>query len=162
MIKAIAIALSVLCTSAFGQSLYEDMTAKVEGYIFVNPNAMTHTQLIYLAQQARRTGASLVLRGYISEGANGLRDTQNLYSQINEACCGKNGPPWKIHPHLYQTFGVKAVPTFVVTQGNSGNPATYAKTAGMFGFDHALEMFVASKNPAVREASARALKQLNQ
>ena len=160
--KKLLLILLCACSGAFGQTLSDSMLpAKVTAYIFINPAAMSNTQMIFLAQQARKTGAELVLRGFVNEGKNQISDTYKLYAHINEACCAKNGPVWKIEPNLYKTFGINAVPAFVVAQGTSGSPATYSKIAGMFGFDHALELFATSKNKIVKEASIRALRLLD-
>ena len=156
--KKLLIILLWTCSSAFGQSLSDSMLpARATGYIFINPAAMNNTQMIFLAQQARKTGAELVLKGFVNEGKNQIADTYKLYAYINEACCAQKGPVWKIEPSLYKTFGINAVPAFVVAQGTSGSPATYSKVAGMFGFDHALELFATSKNKSVKDASIRAL-----
>lgn len=87
---------------------------KTELLIFVSlemPPAVIKT----LAQQAHDLGGTLVLRG-MKDGS--VRDTKLAVIDI-----GAQNAPWVIQPALFQAFSVKAVPTFVLANSQSGQVA---------------------------------------
>lgn len=69
--------------------------------------SMPDNVLSALAKQARIVGATLVLRGMKS---GSLHQTKDAALAVNRA-----GAAWQINPGLFESFGVKSVPTFVVT-----------------------------------------------
>ena len=88
--------------------------SKTELLIFVSldmPPAVIKT----LAQQAKDLGGTLVLRG-MKDGS--VRDTKLAVIDI-----GAQNAPWVIQPALFQAFTVKAVPTFVLANSQSGQVA---------------------------------------
>lgn len=73
--------------------------------------SMPKDKLEQLAQQARETGAVMVVRGF----KNGSQmQTKQAALEVNKA-----GVPWEINPNLFKAFKVESVPTFVVASAEA-------------------------------------------
>lgn len=126
------------------QSLYGAMVEAnatgMSGYVFVS-GAMPDASLIALARDARKAGMSLVLNGFFEDGPNGLDATKRKIAAINSACCANAGAHWQINPLLFQRYGIKSTPTFVVARGTGTGDSDYSKVSGEMSVGNALKFF---------------------
>lgn len=112
-------------------------TNKTELLIFVSLE-MPPSVIKTLAQQAHDLGGTLVLRGM---KAGSVRETKLAVIDI-----GAQNAPWVIQPALFQAFSVKAVPTFVLANSQSGQvaddgcapEATFVSVSGVQSIESAL------------------------
>lgn len=139
------------------QSLYDAIVQSnatgMSGYVFVS-GAMPDASLIALARDARKAGMSLVLNGFLQDGPNGLDSTKRKIAAINSACCANAGAHWQINPLLFQRYGIKATPTFVVARGTGTGDNDYSKVSGEMSVGNALKfMGQKSQLPDVKRKS---------
>ncbi len=74
--------------------------------------SMPHESLLRLAEQARRADAVLVFRGLVGTT---LREMTARLAPLSRA-----GAAMQINPQAFTRFGIKAVPAFVLAQGDPG------------------------------------------
>lgn len=95
-----------------------------------------------LVEQAARSGAVLVMRGF---HRNSIKQTLPLV----RAALGSHKVAWQIDPRLFRAFDVRAVPSFALTAPHAlasscarevcERPARWASIAGNVSVHHALE-----------------------
>lgn len=119
--------------------LKEENLSEASLYIFVS-FSMGEKALLNLANEAKRFGATLVLRGF-REGSY-LKTAQSLQNIII-----KTGQGVIIDPELYTLFNVTAVPTFILTKPFTLNASERTQTPihdklqGHVTVHYALEVF---------------------
>ena len=117
--------------------------------------SMPDATLTRLLDQAERSGATLLLRGFAGDSLQQtVARTQRLI--------GKKNVGFQIDPQAFDRFSVKAVPTFVLLKdgavpapcsaGTCYASASYASVAGDVSIDYALEHIKRSSSGYVREA----------
>ncbi len=137
---AVAIFSSLVTSAATAQSLAESFRPSTWAtYVFVS-TAMPKKLLMQLAKEASITKSTLVLRGF-DEKTGSLNGAKEFVAEINATCCGKNPPSWTIHPKLYETFGVKFTPAFVLAKGTSLSASDFVLISGDMGLPNALKFF---------------------
>jgi len=114
--------------------------------------SMPHESLVRLAEQARRADAVLVFRGLA--GAT-LREMTARLAPLTKA-----GAAMQINPQAFARFGIKAVPAFVVAEGeNSCTESTCdgraQLVAGDVSLDFALERLARQGGPLASAAEDR-------
>lgn len=148
--KAIALCLALLASAANAQSFADGFKPQSwASYVFVS-STMPRASVLQLAKEASLTKSTLVLRGFdVKTGT--LNGAKEYVEDINANCCGKTPPSWVIHPKLYETFGVKLTPAFVLAKGTNPTPNDFALVSGDIGIANALKTFAQrSANPEVR------------
>lgn len=111
---------------------------------------MPRAVVLQLASEAAKTKSTLVLRGFDGRSPT-LNGAKEYVADINANCCGKTPPSWTIHPKLYETFGVKSTPSFVLAKGVNPSPTDFALVSGDIGLPNALKFFAQrSANSEVR------------
>jgi conjugal transfer pilus assembly protein TrbC len=112
-------------------------------YIMVS-FSMPDEAIARLAEQAAKTGATLVLRGVVEES---LQKTALLASQFIKRYPGVQ---FQVDPNIYRRYAVKQVPTFILARENKeiqactkGCDATdyFVSVAGDVTLDYALDYF---------------------
>lgn len=101
-----------------------------------------------LADQAARSGATLVLRGLKD---NSMRST---FARV-QSLIGERKVAWQIDPQAFARYAVERAPTFVLLTGGAGTtstqaartldcrgPSTFVAIAGDVSLDYALEAMV--------------------
>lgn len=130
--------------AAQDRSLYSSMVEAnangMSGYVFVSPT-MPDASLIALARDARKAGMTLVLNGFYEDGRGGLDATRRKIAAINSACCANAGAHWQVNPLLFQRYGVKATPSFVIAKGTGTGAGDFSKVAGEMSVANALKFF---------------------
>lgn len=122
-------------------------------YVFVSTTMPTRA-VISLAREASRTKATLVLKGFPS--ATTINGAREYVEQINQACCDKKGPGWIVHPKLFETFDVKAVPAFVLTQSETPQEGLTSSVSGDMAVANALKFFAQeSRSQLIRTNAVR-------
>lgn len=119
--------------------------AKTELMIFVSLS-MPPSVLRSLAEQAKESGATLVLRGMKRAS---LKETRAAILDI-----GAHNANWMIQPGLFEAFTVKSVPTFVLANPQSGNlqedgcapESTFVSVAGVQSVEAALRQMARRGN----------------
>ncbi len=150
---AFAVLSTLLATAAIAQSLAESFKPSTWAtYVFVS-TSMPKNSLMQLAREAALTKATLVLRGF-DEKTGSLEGAKEFVAAINATCCGKNPPAWTIHPKLYETFGVKLTPAFVLAKGVNPSARDFALVSGDVGLPNALKFF--AQHSANLEVRSRA------
>lgn len=134
--------------------------------VFVSFSMPDHV-LKALADQARKVGATLVLRGMVD---GKLSATQEAALRVNGAGAG-----WEINPELFTTFDVQTVPAFVLTgdkrvldegcapddEGMCSNANTFSKVSGNVSIEIALDtMRRRTDVPLIRDLAQRRLSAL--
>ena len=114
--------------------------------------SMPHESLLRLAEQARRADAVLVFRGLA--GAS-LREMTARLAPLSKA-----GAAMQINPQAFVRFGIRAVPAFVVAEGdNSCADSTCEARAqlisGDVSLDFALERLARRGGPLAHAAEDR-------
>jgi conjugal transfer pilus assembly protein TrbC len=114
--------------------------------------SMPHESLLRLAEQARRADAVLVFRGLA--GAS-LREMTGRLAPLAKA-----GAAMQINPQAFTRFGIKAVPTFVVAEGDSACAGTACDgsaqvISGDVSLDFALERLASQGGPLAYAAEDR-------
>lgn len=150
----------ILCLLAFAPvfasaQMVESMRAKDPWrlYVFVSTN-MPARAVIALAKEAARTKATMVLKGF--PNASTINGALEYAEQINQACCDKKGPGWIVHPKLYESFSIKAVPAFVLTQTDAPQDLLTSTVTGDMAVSNALKFFAQeSKSEHIRAAATR-------
>lgn len=110
-----------------------------EVLIFVS-FSMGEKALLNIAEEAKRYGATLVLRGFYK---NSYKKTVHALQKI----ISKTGQGFSIDPELYTLFEIQAVPTFILTKpfGMNGSERTFTplhdKLQGHVSLRYALETF---------------------
>lgn len=156
-IPVVAVLLALASAAVHAQSLQEAFGVParkpVDSYVFVSTKLPDAT-LIALARDAQRSGSTLVLNGYMTAGATGMKDTTRRVLEISRICCGEKVPHWQVNPLLFQRYRVATVPAFVLAKGTGTNHADYTKVTGEMGLSNALK-FVAqeSKNADLVKAA---------
>lgn len=132
------------------QSLAESFKPTVwASYVFVS-TSMPRSAILQLAKEASMTKSTLVLRGF-NEKSGTLNSENEFVTDINAHCCGKTPPAWTIHPKLYETFGVKFTPAYVLAKGSTPSINDFALISGDIGLPNALKFFTQrAANPEVR------------
>jgi type-F conjugative transfer system pilin assembly protein TrbC len=122
-------------------------------YVFVSSSMPTQT-VVSLARDASRTRATLVLRGFPdSSTVNGARE---YVEKINQACCDKKGPGWIVNPKLFESFAIKSVPAFVLTQTDAPQQGVTSVVSGDMAIANALKFFTQeSRSSAIRTNAMR-------
>ncbi len=137
---AIAILSNLVTFAATAQSLAESFKPSTWAtYVFVS-TAMPKNLLMQLAREASITKSTLVLRGF-DQKTGSLNSAKEFVAEINATCCGNNPPSWTIHPKLYETFGVKFTPAFVLAKGNNFSASDFVLISGDIGLPNALKFF---------------------
>lgn len=132
-------------------SIVEANASGMSGYVFVSPS-MPDSSLIALARDARKAGMTLVLNGFFEDGRAGLDATRRKISAINSACCANAGAHWQVNPLLYQRYGIKATPAFVIAKGTGAGASDFSKVAGEMSVANALKFFgQESRVPDIRD-----------
>jgi type-F conjugative transfer system pilin assembly protein TrbC len=114
---------------------------------------MPKTTVMQLAREASISKSTLVLRGF-DDKSNSINGAREYVSEINGKCCGKTPPSWTIHPKLYEMFGVKSTPAFVLAKGIKPSISDFVLISGDIGLPNALKFF--SQNSANSEIRAKA------
>jgi len=155
---------TLLSVSAFcqAQSVFDSITKPVglSAYIFVS-SSLSETTLINLARDASKTGMTLVLNADFTTGAGAREETRRRVAMIDEACCGRRSVSWMINPILFDRYKIRAVPTFVIAQGESADPSDYSKVSGEMSVANALKFFYqGSQIPAIKKKSGEIYQKL--
>lgn len=147
---AIASCLALMACATNAQSLADSFRPPTwASYVFVS-SAMPRATVLQLAKEASLTKSTLVLRGF-DEKTGTLDGAKTYVADINANCCGKNPPSWTIHPKLYETFGIKFTPAFVLAKGITPSSNDFALVSGDIGLPNALKFFAQrSANSEVR------------
>lgn len=149
------ITLALISPFVTAAQMVESMKAKDPWrlYVFVSSSMPTQT-VVSLAREASRTRATLVLRGFPdSSTVNGARE---YVEKINQACCDKKGPGWIVHPKLFESFAIKSVPAFVLTQTETPQQGVTSVVSGDMALANALKFFAQeSRNPTIRTNASR-------
>jgi conjugal transfer pilus assembly protein TrbC len=114
--------------------------------------SMPHESLVRLAEQARRADAVLVFRGVA--GAS-LREMTARLAPLTKA-----GAAMQINPQAFTRFGIKAVPAFVVAEGDNSCAESSCDgraqlVSGDVSLDFALERLARQGGPLARAAEDR-------
>jgi conjugal transfer pilus assembly protein TrbC len=128
-----------------------DQSAPWQLTVFVSLR-MPQASLVSLAREAGRGGARLVLMG--SEGEEfDLSATQRQVREINRLCCDKRPQPvWQIDPPQFARYGIRAVPAFVLSKGQS--VTDFTKITGDMPLSAALQsMAQQSREPGASDAA---------
>lgn len=121
--------------------------------------AMPDASLRLLVDQARRAGATLLLRG--------LKDRSMKQTLASvQALIGTNKVAWQIDPEAYTRYGIRHAPTFVLTRATADQDASpgtctghcvattaYFSVAGDVSLDYALDTIVRRHPDAGRVAA---------
>lgn len=115
--------------------------------------SMPKEALMRLADQAERSGATLVFRGL--KGDSMLKMTEEI-----QALIGKRNVNVVIHPPAFQQFSVTRVPAFVLARGEASNVEengcaqtdTFVKVTGDVTLDYALDYIERRSNAWAGEA----------
>lgn len=147
--------MAILPASAQERSMFSSIVEAnangMSGYVFVSPS-MPDASLIALARDARKAGMTLVLNGFFEDGRAGLDATRRKISAINSACCANAGAHWQVNPLLYQRYGIKATPAFVIAKGTGTGSSDFSKVAGDMSVANALKFFgQESRVPDIRD-----------
>lgn len=147
---ALAFCFALATFAAGAQSLADSFKPPIwASYVFVS-SAMPRAAVLQLAKEASLTKSTLVLRGF-DEKTGTLDGAKAYVADINANCCGKNPPSWTIHPKLYETFGIKFTPAFVLAKGINPSSNDFALVSGDIGLPNALKFFAQrSTNSEVR------------
>jgi len=90
--------------------------------------SMPMGSLVPLAREAARGGIPLILAGPMGEGFD-LARTQQRIREVTELCCEKRpSPAWQINPKQFAAYGIREVPAFVLSRGES--VTEFTKLAG--------------------------------
>lgn len=99
--------------------------------------SMSKANLKTLAQSLKRIGGSLVFRGLVNDG---FKDTGKAFQELGEEAL--------IDPLLFRTYGVTAVPAFILRQAGDNSQASMSETpiifdqiSGNVTLDYALSRF---------------------
>ena len=141
---------ALMAPPLFAQTLMETFRdPQWSTYIFVS-SKMPRSSLIELAREASQANALLVFNGFDDKEKN-TSSMQKLVTEINTACCGKNGAAWSIHPKLFERYNVKAAPAFVIAHGTGNQPGDFSLVSGDMSLANALKFFAQdSKNTSIR------------
>jgi conjugal transfer pilus assembly protein TrbC len=163
---ASSFAMLVSCVDVHAQDLASSIRQPWSLYVFVS-SQMPQSSLVGLAREATQAGAVLVLRGFPANDAT-LAGAQAFTAHIDAACCGvepkregaqaaaTSAPAWSIDPELYQTFGVRAVPAFVLARTGSTQEQDYCEVEGDMALANALKFFAQkSASPPIRQQAAQ-------
>ena len=125
-------------------------------YVFVS-TAMPRQNLVTLAMDAHKARATLVLRGGFAPRAGGLQELQRFILDINAQCCAGQSVSWVLDPRLFEHFGVRAAPTFVLARGTAQDAPSYAAVSGDMELANALKwMAQNAQSPALRARASEA------
>jgi conjugal transfer pilus assembly protein TrbC len=159
-------AMLVSCEDVHAQDLASSIRQPWSLYVFVSSQT-PQASLVGLAREATQAGAVLVLRGFPANDAT-LAGAQAFTAHIDAACCGVEPkradatagagivPAWVVDPKLYQTFGVRAVPAFVLARTGSTREQDFCEVEGDMALANALKFFAQkSASPAIRQQAAQ-------
>ena len=135
--------------SAIGKPPAPTDTSKNGDLIIFVSMSMPDAMLRGYAQQAKRFGATLVLRGMVNDR---MSQTQAKIQQLNAA-----GASWQINPEAFKKFRVEKVPSIVMASAASSSvmedgcspPGTFALVAGDVGVAAALDRISLYAKPVV-------------
>lgn len=135
--------------SAIGKKPAQPETSKNGDLIIFVSMSMPDTMLKGYAQQAKRFGATMVLRGMVNDR---MSQTQEKIQKLNAG-----GAAWQINPEAFTKFRVEKVPSIVVASAESSSvmedgcspPGTYALVAGDVGVAAALDRISLYAKPVV-------------
>lgn len=122
--------------------------------------SMPKDKLISLAQQAKETGAVMVIRGF----KNGSQmQTKQAALDVNKA-----GVPWEINPNLFKAFKIDSVPAFVVATSDAQSvlddgcspEATFTSVTGDISAMLALDTIRVRAQPSISKLAASRLAQI--
>ena len=153
------IALAALVPKARAQSMLESLRAGWSTYVFVS-TSMPRTAIVDLARESSRAHATLVFRGFPqADGAAGrpvdFQALELFVARINAECCKGSNASWMVDPRLYDRYGVRAVPSFVVAWGESAKPQDFSRVDGDMALANALKFFAQqSAIPGIRSRAA--------
>lgn len=123
-------------------------------YVFVS-TSMPAGSLIGLAREASRARATMVLRGFPTDDS-GIHGAREYVAKINQACCDRQGPGWLVHPSLFQSFRVRAVPAFALTQTDDPQDHLSGIVTGDMSIANALKFFAQeSQHASLRNAASK-------
>lgn len=171
MKNLIAILFFVCCTSVSAQQkdMIGALTAKPELLIFLNAKTISRADFVEYMKQAYDTKSTIVLKGFISEGASAMLDTQKYIVQLNEdACHGKCPASVSILPKLFEYYQIQAVPSFVLALPDYKNEKiapkdAYVKYTDLVPIDYVLKLFSErATNPALRKQALQIYNQTYQ
>lgn len=127
--------------------------AKQELMIFISTSMPTKA-LVMLGQQAKATGAILVMRGMVAPlGTKGaMQKTMEALQPV-----GATGAQIQIDPEAFSRYNVKAVPTFVIASKDEGCSSDTCDTksyalAGDVTLEYALEQWSSRGGPIGKQA----------
>ena len=154
-IAVLGATLASLVNPASAQELEHAIRQPWALYVFVS-SRMPHQSLVALAREARQAHATMVFRGFQTDGFN-LAGQQQFVAQLNEECCAAAGgalgvpagrradapagPAWSIDPSLYRRFAVDVVPSFVLAANGATGDQSFSKVAGDMALASALKFF---------------------
>lgn len=132
----IAIACSL---NANAQGLADSFKAQQwNGLVFVS-TTMPRLSILEIAREAALTKTTIVLRGFDARSGT-LNGAQEFIRDINSNCCGKTPPPgWIVHPKLFEQYGVKKVPAYVLSKGTNPGKDDVGMVSGDIGIANALK-----------------------
>jgi conjugal transfer pilus assembly protein TrbC len=154
--------LAALTADAHAQGQDPGMLASIRAgwstFIFVSTE-MPHETLVDLAQEASFAHAKLVLRGFPKTATPGaplnLQSLGSFVTQVNTDCCKDKGAAWLVDPRLFDRYGVRGVPAFVVAWGEESDPKDFSRVDGDMTLANALKFFAQQSTlPAIRAQAA--------
>jgi type-F conjugative transfer system pilin assembly protein TrbC len=130
-----------------------------KGYLLMFVSmSMPEKTLMEYSRQARRFGATLVLRGFVDDK---LSSTQKRIMKLNA-----EGAEWQINPEPFKQFKITKVPTIVLANGEASvledgcaKPNTYASISGDINLKAALDRMALYAQPGIATLAKRVIAQ---